>query len=225
LFNLNLRLQAPVFNIKVRKNYLLNPNFSTVTLGSLANLNYYSYQIGNNMSAFLQLVEGSHSFCSSIFKFENAHFLIGSSGFMRIDGNKMMSLVTKMVEINHLFKRKLEYSVFQSASNSVAINEFGIIPGIHAIKAKYAIGQKVKSTSERDFYYLVGCDDNIDNFGFNQTSTIIYQGHHGERLAKLADIVLPTVAFAEKNSLYINAYGLVQLARFVIFPPMRARAD
>ncbi|MCA8906380.1 MAG: molybdopterin-dependent oxidoreductase, partial [Rhodospirillaceae bacterium] len=54
---------------------------------------------------------------------------------------------------------------------------------------------------------------------------VIYQGHHGDRGAAVADVVLPGAAYTEKSATYVNTEGRVQLARFASFPLGEARED
>ena len=54
---------------------------------------------------------------------------------------------------------------------------------------------------------------------------MIYQGHHGDRGAARADVVLPGAAYTEKDATYVNTEGRVQLARRAGFPPGDARED
>jgi NADH-quinone oxidoreductase subunit G len=54
---------------------------------------------------------------------------------------------------------------------------------------------------------------------------VIYQGHHGDRGAARADVVLPGAAYTEKDACYVNTEGRVQLARRAVFPPGEARED
>ena len=54
---------------------------------------------------------------------------------------------------------------------------------------------------------------------------MIYQGHHGDRGAARADVVLPGCAYTEKDATYVNTEGRVQLGRRAVFPPGEARED
>src|SRR5262249_39740535 len=54
---------------------------------------------------------------------------------------------------------------------------------------------------------------------------VVYQGHHGDRGAARADVVLPGAAYTEKDAVYVNTEGRPQLARKAVFPPGEARDD
>jgi NADH-quinone oxidoreductase subunit G len=56
-------------------------------------------------------------------------------------------------------------------------------------------------------------------------SMIAYIGHHGDRGAHAADIILPAAAFSEKPGTYVNTEGRVQFADKAVFAPGDARED
>ncbi|WP_088310821.1 NADH-quinone oxidoreductase subunit NuoG [Novosphingobium sp. B 225] len=56
-------------------------------------------------------------------------------------------------------------------------------------------------------------------------STVVYIGHHGDKGAHAADVVLPGAAFTEKPGTYVNTEGRVQLADKAVFAPGDARED
>jgi len=54
---------------------------------------------------------------------------------------------------------------------------------------------------------------------------VIYQGHHGDRGAHRADVILPAAAWAEQSGLYVNLEGRPQLANRAASPPGEAKED
>jgi NADH dehydrogenase (ubiquinone) Fe-S protein 1 len=73
--------------------------------------------------------------------------------------------------------------------------------------------------------YLLGADETVErNENFKDTF-IIYQGHHGDKGAELADVVLPGAAYTEKNGTYVNTEGRAQVGQFVVAPPGKSRED
>jgi len=71
--------------------------------------------------------------------------------------------------------------------------------------------------------YLLGADE-IDTSALGQ-AFVIYQGHHGDVGAHRADVILPGAAYTEKNAIYVNTEGRVQLGERAAFPPGEARED
>jgi NADH-quinone oxidoreductase subunit G len=53
----------------------------------------------------------------------------------------------------------------------------------------------------------------------------VYIGHHGDNGARMADLVLPGAAYAEKHGTYVNTEGRVQRSEKAAFAPGDARED
>ena len=56
-------------------------------------------------------------------------------------------------------------------------------------------------------------------------SMIVYIGHHGDKGAHAADVILPAAAFTEKAGTYVSTEGRVQRADKAVFAPGDARED
>jgi len=66
--------------------------------------------------------------------------------------------------------------------------------------------------------------DEVDYAKFAD-SIVVYVGHHGDKGAHAADIILPASAFSEKAGTYVNTEGRVQFAEQAVFAPGDARED
>ncbi|MFC7536995.1 NADH-quinone oxidoreductase subunit NuoG [Sphingomonas sp. GCM10030256] len=53
----------------------------------------------------------------------------------------------------------------------------------------------------------------------------VYVGHHGDKGARGADLILPAAAYSEKHGTYVNLEGRVQRGERAVFPPGDARED
>ena len=53
----------------------------------------------------------------------------------------------------------------------------------------------------------------------------VYIGHHGDKGAAAADVVLPGASYAEKSGTWVNLEGRVQRGERAVFPPGDARED
>lgn len=74
--------------------------------------------------------------------------------------------------------------------------------------------------------FLLGADDNqITRDKLPSDTVIIYQGHHGDAGATIADIVLPGSAYTEKQATYLNAEGRAQQTLAAVTAPGLARED
>jgi NADH dehydrogenase (ubiquinone) Fe-S protein 1 len=101
-------------------------------------------------------------------------------------------------------------------ANQVAALDIGYKAGVASIRE-----QKPK------VLFLLNADENlIDRQDLNKNdSFIIYQGHHGDRGAAIADVVLPGAAYTEKRATYVNTEGRAQRALPAVSPPGDSRED
>ncbi|KAJ2372042.1 ndufs1 NADH-ubiquinone oxidoreductase subunit, partial [Coemansia sp. RSA 2603] len=78
-----------------------------------------------------------------------------------------------------------------------------------------------------EFVYLLGADgEGITQPGaIPANAFVVYQGHHGDAGAHLADVILPGSAYTEKTATYVNTEGRAQLTRRAVNPPGAARDD
>jgi NADH-quinone oxidoreductase subunit G len=74
-----------------------------------------------------------------------------------------------------------------------------------------------------DVVLLLGADEvPADKFA---KAFKVYVGHHGDKGAASADLVLPAAAYSEKHGTYVNIEGRVQRGERAVFPPGDARED
>ncbi|MGD9473210.1 MAG: NADH-quinone oxidoreductase subunit NuoG [Novosphingobium sp.] len=66
--------------------------------------------------------------------------------------------------------------------------------------------------------------DEVD-YGQFAGSLKVYIGHHGDKGAHAADIILPAAAYTEKDGTYVNTEGRVQFSEKAVFAPGDARED
>ena len=72
-----------------------------------------------------------------------------------------------------------------------------------------------------DVLFLLGADE----IKVPDGTFVVYIGTHGDRGAHRADVILPGAAYTEKQGLYVNTEGRVQMANRAAFPPGDARED
>ena len=71
--------------------------------------------------------------------------------------------------------------------------------------------------------FFLGADE-VDFSKFAK-SFKVYIGHHGDKGAAAADVVLPGASYAEKSGTWVNLEGRVQRGERAVFPPGDARED
>jgi NADH-quinone oxidoreductase subunit G len=75
-----------------------------------------------------------------------------------------------------------------------------------------------------DLLWLLGADE-FDTARIGEGTFVVYQGHHGDRGAARADVILPGAAYTEKDGTYVNTEGRVQRGYLAMLPPGDARED
>jgi len=71
--------------------------------------------------------------------------------------------------------------------------------------------------------FALGADE-VD-FGKFDGSFKVFIGHHGDKGAAAADVILPSAAYPEKNGTFVNIEGRVQMSDKAVFAPGDARED
>ncbi len=71
--------------------------------------------------------------------------------------------------------------------------------------------------------FALGADE-VDFAKFDG-SFKVFVGHHGDKGAAAADVILPAAAYPEKNGTYVNVEGRVQMSDKAVFAPGDARED
>lgn len=104
LLNLNLRLENPLLNAKLRQEYLWN-NLLIYSFGSKYNLTYKYFQIGNSVNSFIKFIEG-RSWFSNLFKRKiyNPLILFSSNLLQRIDNFYFSNLLNFLKVLNQIYK-------------------------------------------------------------------------------------------------------------------------
>jgi NADH-quinone oxidoreductase subunit G len=113
------------------------------------------------------------------------------------------------------------FNVLHTAAARVGGLDVGFAPGAGGKNTAAILDGAVNGAIE--VVYLLGADE-IDTKKLEK-AFVIYQGHHGDAGAHVADVILPGAAYTEKNGTYVNTEGRAQLGQRAIFPPGDARED
>lgn len=97
----------------------------------------------------------------------------------------------------------------------MAALDIGYTPGVDKIRE-----------SSLKVLFLIGADEEaIEKSDLPENCFVIYQGHHGDRGANIADAILPGAAYTEKQATYVNTEGRAQQTLPAVSPPGQARED
>lgn len=213
------RKEAPLLNARLRKAALWG-GLTVGNIGTHVNLTYPTRHLGNTPKTLEALAKGSHPFGEVLQNAQKPVVIVSNRALQRIDGDAIFKLVEDVVAKYGVVKDDWDgLCVLHTGANTVGNLDIGF-------EDKYAGLRALDSGSwnQTKVLFLLGTDD-IDNIDVPDDCFVIYQGHHGDRGASIANVVLPGAAYTEKDATYVNTEGRVQRSKLAFFPPGLARSD
>ena len=215
----NPRHEATMVNARIRKTFLSKkiPIFSFGDPGDLT----YDYKIAGNTTSDINKFVNKENEASKIFlKSKKPMVIIGESALELKSGKFTFENIKKFLSDNNFINDKWNaLNILIQNASSVGAIDLGFLS-----KNKNNNFVFFDKLNNHDFnlLYLVG-SDNLDFTKKNEF--IIYQGSHGDRIAQIADIILPSPAFTEQNGLFINLEGRLQKSVKATYPPGDSKED
>ncbi len=211
----NLRWEAPMINARIRKR-LLAGGLKVGVIGEALDYTYPHKYLG----ACVETLQGvTDSDFGGVLKGAQKPMIIVSASILK--GGLHRVLFDTANALGVIRDGWNGFNVVHSAAGRVGALMAGFVPQ-HGGRDVRSILQGA-SEGAIDTVYLLGADE-IDT-GRLGNAFVIYQGHHGDRGAHRADLILPGAAYTEKNGTYVNTEGRVQVSRAAGFPPGEARED
>ncbi|KAK0150755.1 NADH-ubiquinone oxidoreductase subunit, mitochondrial [Merluccius polli] len=218
LVGTNPRYEAALFNARIRKSWLHN-ELQVALVGSKVDLSYTYEHLGDSAKILEEIAAGTHPFSQVLAEAKRPVVVVGSGILQREDGAAVMAAVATISQ-NARNSSEVDGSwkvlnVLHRVASQVAALDLGYKPGVEAIRK-----------NPPKVLFLLGADAGcITRQDLPEDSLIIYQGHHGDVGAPMADIILPGAAYTEKCSTYVNTEGRAQQTRVAVTPPGMARED
>jgi len=221
LIGSNPRWEAPLINTRIRKRWTQG-GLKVAAIGQPVDLTYPVEMLGAGPETLSDLASGKHSF-SALLKAAKAPMLIlGMGALARADGAAILAQAKHLADTMNVVRPDWNgFNVLHTAAARVAGLELGFVPGAKGRDVAAILDGAQKG--EIDFVYLLGADE-IDTNRLGK-AFVVYQGHHGDRGAHRADVILPGAAYTEKDGIYMNMEGRPQLGSRAIFPLGEARED
>ena len=214
LVGTNPRMEAPLFNVRVRK-CVLHHQLKVGVLGPAANLTYPTTHLGNELTVLQAIAEGRHPYCKVLARAKRPMIVVGAHALSGATGVAIQAALDMIAQNTNLVSAGWNgLNVLQLTAAKTAALDLGFQPGQH--------GARARSTAR--FVYLLGAD-NFQPDDFHPDAFIVYQGHHGDLGALQADVILPGAAYTEKSSVYVNTEGRAQVTRAATDAPAGARED
>ncbi len=226
LIGTNPRWEAALINARLLKRSKMG-GFAAAGVGPVWDLGWPVDALGTDAGILEAIADGRHSFAKVLKKAKRAMLIIGMAALTRPDGAAIMRLAGRIAANSAMIVDGWNgFNVLHTAAARVGGLDIGFLPGPGGFDTAAIVAGAGKG--DLDVLWLLGADELIDAEGrphdFGRTF-VIYQGHHGDRGAAGADLVLPGAAYTEKNATYVNTEGRYQEATRAIMPPGMARDD
>jgi NADH-quinone oxidoreductase subunit G len=217
----NPRTEAPVLNARIRKRYLQG-GFSICAIGDGADLTYKYDDLGDKADVLAKIADGSHPAAEVLKNAKAPMLILGMAALTRPDGAAILATARQVAESCGLVKDGWNgFNVLHTAGARVGGLDVGFVPGSGGKDTREIL--EGAERGEIEVLYLLGADE-IDTQKLGK-AFVVYQGHHGDRGAHRADVILPGAAYTEKDGTYVNTEGRSQRAQRAAFPPGDARED
>ncbi len=204
----DLRREAPLVNTRIQK-AVRKRGAKVFAIGPVTDLTYKVEWLGDELSA---LTKAPKALADALKTAERPAIIVGG-GALRYDGVHGAALA---------FAKK--YKMVRADWNGFNVLHFAAAR-MGGLMLGYAHdgGIKKLAAAQPKLAFFLGADE-VD-YSLFADSFKVYVGHHGDKGAHHADVILPGAAYSEKSGTYVNLEGRVQRGERAVFPPGDARED
>ncbi|KAK8094004.1 hypothetical protein PG997_000689 [Apiospora hydei] len=213
LVGTNPRHEAAVLNARIRKQWLRS-DLEIGVVGETWDSTFEFEHLGTDYAALKKALAGP--FGKKLQSAKKPMIVVGSGVTDHADAKAFYELIGGFVDKNaatFLTPEHNGYNVLQREASRAGAFEVGFVPPTEAV-----------AETKPKMVWLLGADE-FNDADIPKDAFIIYQGHHGDRGAQIADVVLPAAAYTEKAGTYVNTEGRVQMTRAATSLPGAARTD
>ncbi|HST35189.1 MAG TPA: NADH-quinone oxidoreductase subunit NuoG [Allosphingosinicella sp.] len=203
LVGTNPRWEASLVNTRIRK--AVRAGAKVYAIGPEVDLTYRVEWLGNDLSLLADLPE-------ALARAERPAVIVGGAA-LKAPGGQAATLAL-VNSLNLIRDGWNGYNVLHTA----AARTGGLMLGY-----AQAGGMTSLAAKSPKLLLLLGADE-ADLAPF-AGSFKVYLGHHGDRGAHAADVILPGAAYSEKHGIHVNLEGRVQYSEKAVDPPGDARED
>jgi NADH dehydrogenase (ubiquinone) Fe-S protein 1 len=216
LIGTNPRYEAPVLNARIRKAFI-HSDIEIGLIGSDVDLTYNYEFLGSSPSAIDDLTAGKGPFGERLKNAKRPMIIVGVDALKGPDGNAILGKAQRLADkLRSQNGEQKVLNILHRNAGQVAALDLGYKP----ISAFDKIKKSIK------FLYLIGSDEHeYKRSDFGEDVFIVYQGHHGDNGAEIADVILPGAAYTEKQGTWVNTEGRAQKGYNAIAPQGEGRTD
>jgi NADH-quinone oxidoreductase subunit G len=222
LVGTNPRIEAAVLNARILKRWRQG-GLKVGVIGEKVPLTYSADYLGAGGQTLQELIDGKHSFAEVLRDAKRPLVIVGSGVAARADGAAILGAAARLA-LAAIDGKDVggwsPFNVLHTAASRVAGLDLKLVPGKGGLDTAGQLA--AAAIGKLDVAYLLAADEIEVPVG---AAFVIYQGHHGDRGAHRADVILPGAAYTEKSGTYVNIEGRAQLTERCVFPPGEAKED
>lgn len=196
LFNINLQSSLPLLHTRIRKHLISNINSKVLYCGISSSFNTDVVHFGITNKSFLRLLKGKSPMVSLLNKYKKQAILSKKDNGLMEYFNKFLK--RDIILLNNIYTTPFE----------IAASESGIATSEDVI---------FTDNSSSKFIYLLNYNKHFD-YVPRKSDFIVYQGHHADSNAMIANLILPSCTFTEENAPFLNILGHLQWTRSAVDP-------
>ncbi len=202
LVGTNLRWEAPLVNTRIRK--AIKHGAKVFAVGPETDLTYKVQWLGADLSVLGDLPDA----VTKAFGDAKKPMVIVGGGALKGGHGAALKLADTLNLVRDGWNG---FNVVHMAASRMG----GLMLG-------YAQKAGIADLADAKLTFFLGADEvDFSRFGGFK----VYIGHHGDKGAAAADVVLPGATYAEKSGTWVNLEGRVQRGERAVFPPGDARED
>ncbi|RKF51397.1 NADH-ubiquinone oxidoreductase 78 kDa subunit, mitochondrial [Golovinomyces cichoracearum] len=209
----NTRHEAAGLNARIRKHWIRS-DLEIGVVGETWASTFDFEHLGDDSAALKRALNGS--FGKKLSAASRPMIIVGSGVTDHTDAKILFETIGSFVNMNaanFLTEDWNGYNVLQRSASRAGAYEIGFTTPSDAV-----------AETKPKFIWLLGADE-IEAVDIPKDAFVVYQGHHGDRGAKVADVILPGAAYTEKAGTYVNTEGRAQMTRAATSLPGAARID
>lgn len=221
LVGCNPQVESPLMNMRLRR--AVQRNQAHVALvGPEVDLGYKYEHVSPKGTALNKILAREHEIADRLTEAKHPLIILGMGALVGFDGEATYKTARHLADTFGVVTKDWNgFNILHTAAGMVGALDVGFVPKGRG----YPLSKILRSAEygETRFVYLVGRDDvTRQEVG---DAFVVYQGHHGDQGAQMADVVLPGLAHTEKQALYVNMEGRLQETAVAVEGPGEAKED
>ena len=217
----DLRKEAPLLNSRILRKSR-NSNYKIGVIGFKNDLTFDYNFLGEKPTIVEDILGNNSDFCNDLQSMKKPMMIIGQGALI---GKEAENFLNICIEIAHKFNFVTNewngFNVLHSSASRAGAMSVGFLPKKNGMSTEGI--RESYNNNELEVLYLLGADE--INLKRNDNCFVIYQGHHGDAGAQIADVIFPATAFCEQDGLYMNTEGRVQESNRSTYPLGEAKSN